>query len=722
MSVAPHAGVIDYGTFTPPTESLNGIQGEVPQPLIGQENYVLTGKGWSSLGALGTITYQGTWDAATNTPTLTSSVGTQGYYYVVSLAGTTDLNGITTWDAGDWAIFNGSTWQKIEGGATGTFTNVITPSVTAPTNNLTLSAISTGAVKFNTETANQVQITDATAASGQYTLLSRDNAGNEQRVSATSPSGGVNLGLSSAVAGAVKFYTNGFSELQAQISRNASAVNYVQVTGGATGNATTISAQGSDANIFMQFYSKGSNGFNFYSGNGTGRQLRIDGGVTSSINFLGIQGATTGQTPILSASAQSSDTNVSLALQSKGTGAIDLAAGSSGVNISNGGTVTAITKTANGTAYTSFPSIAISAPTTAGGVQAVLGITNMTLNNFPTAIQNGGTGYTVGDVITLVGGTPQAGAGTFTVATVSGGVITSIGASSNFARYITLPTNPVSVTGGTGAGALITASWVVGDLAVTTAGSGYIEQPTVTFSGGGGSGAAAYASVGGNTTQKTIGNIHTFATPNSNVLAIVDKNAAGNFPTNTTVAFSMIPPQSSFGASFLGFGTQAYLGTTSTSSNAFTFATSVSSPVSNGGGGSAQFNIAHTASAVNYVQVTGGATNVAAVISSQGSDGNVILQLQSKGTAAVSLATNGVKQFDVFGNAGSVNFIRATGNTSGNAPSFNSVGTDTNIDLLLNPKGTGRVRFGTYTGTILTPTGYIEVLDSGGTLRRLLVG
>lgn len=63
---------------------------------------------------LGGVSYQGTWNASTNTPTLTSSVGTKGYYYVVDVAGSTDLNGITDWKVGDWAIYNGSAWQKID--------------------------------------------------------------------------------------------------------------------------------------------------------------------------------------------------------------------------------------------------------------------------------------------------------------------------------------------------------------------------------------------------------------------------------------------------------------------------------------------------------------------------------------------------------------------------------------------------------------------------------
>lgn len=63
---------------------------------------------------LGALSYQGTWDASTNNPTLTSSVGTKGYYYVVSVAGNTNLNGITDWLVGDWAVYNGTVWQKVD--------------------------------------------------------------------------------------------------------------------------------------------------------------------------------------------------------------------------------------------------------------------------------------------------------------------------------------------------------------------------------------------------------------------------------------------------------------------------------------------------------------------------------------------------------------------------------------------------------------------------------
>ena len=51
------------------------------------------------------LVYKGTWNANTNTPTLQSGVGTTGNFYIVSVAGSTNLDGITDWKVGDWAIF-----------------------------------------------------------------------------------------------------------------------------------------------------------------------------------------------------------------------------------------------------------------------------------------------------------------------------------------------------------------------------------------------------------------------------------------------------------------------------------------------------------------------------------------------------------------------------------------------------------------------------------------
>jgi len=107
-----------------------------------------------------------------------------------------------------------------------------------------------------------------------------------------------------------------------------------------------------------------------------------------------------------------------------------------------------------------------------------------------------------------------------------------------------------------------------------------------------------------------------------------------------------------------------------------------------------QFNVFHTATAVNYVQVTGGATGAASVISAQGSDAAVQLNILGKSTGLVLIGNNNraSARFDTTGGA---NYFLITGTATGVAPILSTAGTDANIDLTLTPKGTGRVNITT---------------------------
>lgn len=69
------------------------------------------GTNWTTIDAL---SYAGTWNASTNSPTLASASGTDGYAYRVSTAGTTTLDDVTSWSVGEFALFNGSAWVKGE--------------------------------------------------------------------------------------------------------------------------------------------------------------------------------------------------------------------------------------------------------------------------------------------------------------------------------------------------------------------------------------------------------------------------------------------------------------------------------------------------------------------------------------------------------------------------------------------------------------------------------
>jgi len=123
---------------------------------------------------LGALNYQGTWNASTNTPTLTSSVGTKGYYYVVSVAGSTDLDGITDWVVGDWAVFNGTVWQQIDN------TDAVT-SVNGYTGTVVLNAADVNAIpELASSTDNAiVRFDGTTGALIQNSVVTIDDAGNE---------------------------------------------------------------------------------------------------------------------------------------------------------------------------------------------------------------------------------------------------------------------------------------------------------------------------------------------------------------------------------------------------------------------------------------------------------------------------------------------------------------------------------------------------------------
>jgi len=455
----------------------------------------------------------------------------------------------------------------------------------------------------------------------------------------------------------------------------------------------------------------------------TGSFTTLIGGG-SSANYGQLTGGAT--TKAVEFQTLGSDSNIALVLDTKGTGAIDLASGSSGVNISNGGTVTAITGTTTGS-YTVVPTITISAPTTAGGTQAT---GTVAMQAITITLNSGGSGYAIGDTITLTGGTFSQ-AVVLTVATLSGSAVATF-TTSSAGTYTVLPSNPVaqgSTSGsGTGANFNITAYGVrTTAYTITNAGSGYVEQPTITFSSGS---ATAYATVGSEPTVKSLfGGVTTgglaFATSAGNQVKIVDVGD-GTRPIHL------------FGGSAGAAQVGGIYQSTSAAALAFSTNTGPQGFYTGGRSSGEQMRVSHTASAVNYVQVTGSPTgytaSTAASILFTGSDASVSGTIIVKGTSTastISFAGSGLANYHAFrvqtnGAINTGNLLQVQGATSGSAPTLSAIsgpsGTDADIDIALSPKGAGAVRFGTHTGTILTPTGYITIKDSGGTSRRLLVG
>jgi hypothetical protein len=372
--------------------------------------------------------------------------------------------------------------------------------------------------------------------------------------------------------------------------------------------------------------------------------------------------------------------NTALVLQPQGN--IDLSTNT--VNLSTGGTVTGVTETGIGYNYTtSGPTLSITPPTTAGGVQATANVSmKVYVSNGPTLV-SGGSGYAANNVLTLVGGTSTT-AAQITVLTVDGSGSILTFSVANAGNYTTIPgSNPVSTTvsptGGTGA--TFNVYWRTNLYTIINAGSGYVEQPTITFSGGNGTAGTAYATVGSTTSIKGLGYQLNLGTSSGTGFAVSDAGA-----------------NAAYWWQAIGGGSNGILRSSGSSASGLIQSQGTGSIyIQTNSGAQNQFSVTHTASAVNYLSATGATTGGNPVLSTQGSDSNIGFTIKAKGGGSsvlqgdggVYFQNNGYNnQFAVTNTASAVNYLQATGGPTGNVVTLSAQGTDTSASILLQPKGT----------------------------------
>ena len=191
--------LISFGSTTrlnAPIQDQLGVVGALDQILISDTAGRVSWQNYTS-----GLTYTGTWDATNNITapqgnSLVSSVGTNGEFYIVTVAGNTQLNGQpvtpTTppyWNVGDWVVFveNGGAgvWQKIDNTSvltgTGTdnkiamWTGGATPSVTLTDSLISQDAgattVTVAGAFTSTGNINGVNITGTGDLSGVNLLL-----------------------------------------------------------------------------------------------------------------------------------------------------------------------------------------------------------------------------------------------------------------------------------------------------------------------------------------------------------------------------------------------------------------------------------------------------------------------------------------------------------------------------------------------------------------------
>jgi hypothetical protein len=118
---------------------------------------------------LGDLQYQGTWNATANSPALASGVGTKGYYYKVSVAGTTSVDGNAVWGVGDWIVYDGTAWDKIDN-------NNAISSVAGLTGAITAAALKTALAIANTDVSGLGTAATKTVGTAANNVVALDGA------------------------------------------------------------------------------------------------------------------------------------------------------------------------------------------------------------------------------------------------------------------------------------------------------------------------------------------------------------------------------------------------------------------------------------------------------------------------------------------------------------------------------------------------------------------
>jgi hypothetical protein len=183
---------------------------------------------------------------------------------------------------------------------------------------LNLTTKGTGSHVLNTGNGIGFKVFDHGSASTGYWGAYGGGSSTQPRFTATSSS---NAWVQTGTGSALIFATNagsGYGTIQALVAHTASAVNYVQITGNITGNRPYFITAGSDTNISFAYSAKGTGAHDFYTdGLGFAQQLKV-AHTASAVNYVQVTGAASGGAPQIS--AQGSDAGIALTFAPKGTG------------------------------------------------------------------------------------------------------------------------------------------------------------------------------------------------------------------------------------------------------------------------------------------------------------------------------------------------------------------------------------------------------------------
>lgn len=158
-----------------------------------------------------------------------------------------------------------------------------------------------------------------TAAAVNYLEFSGRATGANPTIRVAGSDANPGLDLLTKGAGGLGFYTNG-SLLQLQVVHVANAVNRLHFGGGAAGVSPYVLASGSDAVVNIYYGAKSSGSHVFATGAGLAQVYMTH--TANAVNFVSLTGAATGNSVVISTGG--TDGNRSITLTAAGTGTINV--------------------------------------------------------------------------------------------------------------------------------------------------------------------------------------------------------------------------------------------------------------------------------------------------------------------------------------------------------------------------------------------------------------
>ncbi len=154
------------GTYPNPTlvnsavigKVLTGLNTSLTGTIAATDNILQAfGKVQNSINSLaGGLIYKGTWNASTNVPAIPAAApANNGWFYIVNVAGSTNIGGITTWNVGDWVVSDGAAWSRVPSTVSVTSVNGFTGVVV-----LTTTDIAEGTNQYFTNARARLAISD----------------------------------------------------------------------------------------------------------------------------------------------------------------------------------------------------------------------------------------------------------------------------------------------------------------------------------------------------------------------------------------------------------------------------------------------------------------------------------------------------------------------------------------------------------------------------------